>query len=352
MKKIIIIVIAVAVLSLIAWRLVSNQEKINAKKDISTDLPYVSVEVSPVEKMSLSDSLQLLGSLDAYSEINITAQSSGIITALNAELGQSKSKGNIIATIDNKLKQLAVQTARISVAKLKKDLERYENLYEGGTVTEQQLNEAQNLYDNAEIQLEQAEKQLADATITSPINGVITKKSVEQGEYINMGSPVATIIDVSKLKVKLNVSETNVYLLKLGDKAFITTDVYPGATFEGNISFISPKGDESHNYPVEIEIANNKEYPLKAGTFVSVMIDLPPRAEALYIPREALQGSVTDAAVYIAENDKAVLRNIVAGSGNDKYIQVISGLKVGEKIIITGQVNLTDGKAIKITNSK
>jgi membrane fusion protein, multidrug efflux system len=352
MKRIIIIAFALAVLVLIIFRLVGNHEKVNANKNVSTDLSYVSVDVSPVKKMSLSDSLQLVGSLEAYSEIIIATQSSGIITSLNAELGRKKSKGDIIATIDDKLKQLAVQTAKISVTKLKKDLERYENLYKGGTVTEQQLNDAQNSYDNAVIQLEQAEKQLTDATIISPINGIITKKLVEQGEYINIGSPIATIIDVSKLKVKLNVSETNVYLLKIGDKAVITADVYPGVAFEGNISFISPKGDETHNYPVELEIVNNTKYPLKSGTFVNVLIGLPSNAEALYIPRESLQGSIEEAKVYVAENGKAVLRNIIASSGSDKYIQVISGLKDGENVITAGQINLSDGKAIKIINNK
>ena len=177
MKKIIIIVIALAVLVFIVFRLTINYKKINANKDVSTDLAYVSVNVSPVSKISISDSLQLTGYMEAYSEIDIAAEAPGIITSLNTSLGQEKSKGSIIATIDDKLKKLAVQTASISVAKLKKDLERYNNLYTGGTVTEQQLNEAQNLYDNAEIQLEQAEKQLSDVTIKSPISGVITKKN-------------------------------------------------------------------------------------------------------------------------------------------------------------------------------
>ena len=288
--------------------------------------------------------------MEAYSEIDIAAEAQGIITSLNAALGQEKSKGSIIATIDDKLKKLAVQTASISIAKLKKDLERYNNLYKGGTVTEQQLNEAQNLYDNAKIQFEQAEKQLSDATIKSPISGVIIKKQVEEGEYINIGNPIATIVDISKLKIKLNVSEANIYQLKLNDKAIITTDVYPGVAFEGNISFISSQGDDSHNYPVEIVIPNNSKYPLKSGTFANVMIKLPVAAEALYIPRESLLGSITEASVYVAENNKAILKKIVVGNGNDKYIKAISGLKEGEKVIVNGQINLSDNKAIKIVN--
>ncbi len=350
MKRTIIIIIALVVLALIVFRLSTNYKKINANKNVSTDLAYVSVNVFPVSKMSINNSLQLTGYMEAYSEIDIAAEAQGTITSLNAELGQEKSKGSIIATIDDKLKKLAVQTASISIAKLKKDLERYNNLYKGGTVTEQQLNEAQNLYDNAEVQFEQAEKQLSDATIKSPISGVIIKKQVEEGEYINIGNPIATIVDISKLKIKLNVSEANIYQLKLNDKAIITTDIYPGVVFEGNISFISSQGDDSHNYPVEIVIPNNLKHPLKSGTFANVMIKLPVAAEALYIPRESLLGSITEASVYVAENNKAILKKIVVGNGNDKYIKAISGLKEGEKVIVNGQINLSDNKAIKIVN--
>lgn len=350
MKKIIIILVAFTLLALIIFRLSTNYKKVNASKEVSTDLPYVSVNVSPVLKMSINDSLHLTGYMQAYSEIDIAAEAQGTITSLNAALGQEKSKGSIIATIDDKLKKLAVQTATISIAKLKKDLERYNNLYKGGTATEQQLNDAQNLYDNAEIQLEQAEKQLSDATIKSPISGVITKKQVEEGEYINIGSPVVTIVDISRLRIKLNVSEANVYQLKLNDKATITADVYPGVTFEGNISFISSQGDDSHNYPVEIVIQNNSKYPLKSGTFANVMIKLPVAAEAAYIPRESLLGSITDAEVYVAENNKAILKKITVGRGNDKYIKVISGLNEGDKVIVNGQINLSENKAIKIVN--
>lgn len=347
MKKIIIIVIALSVLTLIVIRLSHNYQKINANKDVSTDLAYVSVNVTPVSKMSIKSSLTLTGYTEAFSEIDIASEAQGIITSLEAELGQQKSKGSIIATIDDKLKRLAVHKAQNLKVKFEKDLERNKNLFNGGSLTEQQLDDAQNLYDDAVIQLEQAEKELANATIKSPINGIVTRKQIEEGEYINIGSPIATIVDISKLKIKLNVSEVNVYQLKHGDIAIISTDVYPGISFEGNISFISSQGDDSHNYPVEIVIPNNTKYPLKAGTFTNVMIKLPVEREALYIPRESLLGSITDAEVYVAENNKAIRKKIIVGNGNDKYIKVISGLIEGENVIVNGQINLSDNKAIK-----
>lgn len=348
MKKFVTIAVVVCLLGLIVWRLASNHEKIESTKNIKTDLSYVTVNVSKVQKMTLSDSLKLIGYLDAYSEVDVAAEASGVITTMDVNPGDVKSKGSVIATIDDKLKQLAVSKAKIDLDKLTKNLERYKNLYKGGTITEQQLDDAQTQYDGAELQLEQAEKQLADATIEAPITGIVSRKMYEKGEFVNMGSPLVTMVDISRFKIKLNVSETNVYRLKAGDEAVISTDVYPGVKFEGKVSFISPKGDETHNYPVEIEISNSKENPLKSGTFANVLIQLPVRAEALCIPRQALLGSVNDAKVYVAENGKASQRTITVREGNDQFVEVVSGLQENELVVVNGLINLADGKEIKI----
>lgn len=347
-KNIILFTVITAILALIVVRLISNHDQIEARKTEKTDLSYVTVSVSPVTKMKLDNSLRLVGYMDAWAEVNVPAEAGGRLTLVDAEPGQVKQQGSVIATTDDQLKQLAVRQAQLSVDKLEKDLVRSKNLFNGGTLTEQQLEQARNSYDEAVIRLEQARKQLSDATVRAPLSGTITKKYVEQGEYINTGSSVVTMVDISRLRIKMNVSESDVYLLKRGDKAIITTDVYPGVSFEGTISFISSKGDEAHNYPVEIVIFNNTIHPLKSGTFAKVEIRFPATVPALYIPREALQGSINDAKVYVAGNGKALLKNIVVTDATDQYLRVISGLDEGEQVIVTGQVNLSDGKSIKI----
>jgi len=350
-KKTIVLIVSLILVGLIIMQLSANRKKIVANKNVSTDLTYVSVSVAPVKQMALNDTLSLVGNLDVASEVIISAEAAGKITSLNVELGQMKSKGSVIAQIDDKLKKIAVQKAAIDVEKRKKDLERVKNLVKGGSYTEQQLDDSQNLYDVAVNALEQAQKQLADTKIICPERGIVTKKSVQVGEYVNLAAPIATIVDVSKFKIKLNVSETDAYLLKLGDKAQVTSDVYPGITFQGKISFVSPKGDGSHNYPVEIEIVNNSKYPLKSGTFVNAEIPLPKMRESLYIPREALQGSINDAQVYVAQNGKAFLKNIVVDKGintNNNFINIVSGLNVNDQVITKGQLNLANGKSIRI----
>ena len=351
MKKIIIITVVVLLVGLMFFRLKNNHDKINEKKEVSTDLNYFNVTAERVKLMNIDQTLSLVGSLTAYSEVEVSSEIQGTVTSVQVELGQQVLNNTVIATIDDRIAKMNANSAKIDLDKKQKDYERYKNLFAGGTATEQELDNARVAHENAVIALEQAQKELSDATIVSSSQGIITEKHIEKGMYVNIGSPIVSMVDISKLKVKLNVSETNIYQLKVGDNAKITTTIYPGVTFNGSISFISPKGDDSHNYPVEIIIPNSIENPLKAGTFVKVEIDLPSKGNGLYIPREALQGSIADAEVYIAKGDKALIHPITIGNSNNDFLEVTSGLSEGDLVITSGFVNLENGKAIRVMDN-
>ena len=351
MKKTIIWAIVVIVVVLAAFRLISNRNRIVSQNENLT-ADFVTVSIANVEKKASSFTLNLTGTLYPYKELDIPAETPGKITSLNYELGQYFPKGGVIATIDDKIKKLTYESAKIDADRLKKDFERAENLYKGGTSSEQEYELARTSYETAKNKFDEAEKQLSYTKITAPIAGTITKKIVEEGKYVKEGDPVASIVDVSRLRVKVNVSESNVYYLHTGDRVKITTDIYPGIVFKGKISFVSPRGDETHNYPVEVEIVNSSKNPLKAGTFVNVEVEIGSSSTALYIPREALQGSIKDAKVYVASNGKALLKNIVIGRGGNESLEVVSGLTENDKVIVSGQVNLTDNKPIKIIENK
>ena len=350
MKKIISIIVIVLIVVVAAIRLFSVREgNITQSMDLSNN--NVTVTVANVDQKSSSFTLNFTGTLYPNKELDLPAETSGKITAINFQLGQYFKQGDVIATIDDKIKKLTYESAKIEAERLKKDLDRTENLFKGGTSSEQELDKARSSYETANNKYEEAERQLSYTKITAPISGTITKKIVEIGTYVNTGNPIASIVDISRLKVKINVSESNVYYLRIGDRVKITTDIYNGATFEGKISFVSPRGDESHNYPVEIEIANSAKNPLKAGTFVNVEVCIDSSNKGLYIPREALQGSIKDAKVYVAENGKALLKEIIIGRESNESLEVVSGLNQNDKVIVSGQVNLTNNKPIKIINN-
>jgi RND family efflux transporter MFP subunit len=350
MKKRIIGIATIALLVIGAGFLLKrSHEKINAGKAnlISSDIV---VSVAEVGETSTGTALTLTGTMAPFTEVVVSAQAAGQITGLNVELGQHKGKGAVLATIDNKQKVLALQSAQINLDKQKRDLARYENLFQGGTITQQQMDDARTAYNSAQIQLEVAKKNLIDATVKAPIDGTVIEKSAENGAFVNIGSPIARLVNISKLKIRMNVSEANVYKLSIGDKASISTEAFPGKTFSGSISYIASKGDDSHNYPVEVQIANNGK--LKAGTFADVYINLPGKGNALCIPRAALLGSSRDAKVYVVTDGKAQTRAITVSGGNENVLFVTGGLAKGEQVVTAGQINLIDGMAVKIAPNK
>jgi RND family efflux transporter MFP subunit len=267
------------------------------------------------------------------------------------DLGDVVRKGQVIGRIDNQLQQLAVRNAEGQLADARQNVERYQNLFEGGAATQAQLDQYRLAFENATNQLAQARKQLANAVVTAPISGQISQKAVEAGAFLNLGAAIVTIVDVSRLKVQLNVAENDVYALKPGDPVNITATVFPGVSYPGKITFISPAGDAAHNYPVEVAFANQANFQLKAGTYVDVAFNRKSQASSLQIPREALVGSVKNAQVYVVNDDNtARLRRVTIGADNGDHLEVLEGLKEGERVVTTGQINLTDSTRVNIIN--
>lgn len=348
MKRKLIVIGSIALIGiLIGVRLVANKSKIDAKNKMpeSKDLT-IPVTVATVEEASTDQQLIRTGSLIPYKQAEIMSATAGKVISVKYELGSFVSKGTTVVSIDSRLKNLSLQATELNINKLKKDTERYTKLLAGNAATEVQLNDTKYNYESALNQAEQIKQQIQDAGVQAPISGRIVKKSIEPGEFVNAGASLGTILDVSRLKVQVNIGETDVYKLKEGQHAVVTTDVIPGKPFDGVITYIAPQGDESHNYPVEITIQNGSN--LKAGTFVSVSFSQKTSQAALQIPRSSLVESIRNPYVYVVENKVVKQRKIEVGREFGDKIEVLSGLNAGEKVVTTGQINLSEGAAIQI----
>jgi len=350
MKRIIGIIVIALIVILSVFKLVSNRNKITTQSE-NLFSNEVSVTVADVSQRDISPALNVTGTVYPVKELDIPAETSGKLKTLNYTIGQNVKAGNVIANIDDELKKLSYESAKIDAEKAEKDYNRLKNLLSGGTTSQQEFDNAKFTYDTAKNKVADAAQQLSYTKITTPISGTISKKLVEVGTYVNAGTAVASVVDISKLKVKANLSESSAYSVSVGNKVQITSDIYPGVVFVGKVSFVSSRGDDAHNYPVEIELSNTGKNQLKGGTFVNITFEIGTNTMGLSIPREALQGSVKEAKVYVAENGKAHLKKIVIGREGSSYLEVLSGLSENEKVVISGQVNLTDNKAIKIINN-
>jgi len=355
MKIVKIIIPFILILGLGMWifsTLKANKEVINEKAQLEEEVvTEVPVRVALVERLAIDNSLNLTGNFKARKELNIIAEAQGGISGLTIEEGQQISKGQIVAKIDDTSIQSQLATAKSSLEKAKKDVERYERLVKAGAVSQLQYEDVKLNMESAKTNVTAIEQQLKYTIVRSPMTGTVQEVKVEQGSFATPGTPIATILDVSRLKMVIKVPEIEIIKIKKGQKVEILTEVYPDHIFSGKVSLISVQADEGRKYDVEIELINNKQYPLKAGMYGTVKIEPSKEVEyALFIPRKSLEGSVKNPQVYVIEGAKVVLRDVAVGEIVEDQVEIKKGLEAGEKVVVTGQINLENGKRVKVIN--
>ena len=347
MTRIKLLIVSLVLLLVIVGALFYNKSRM-AAKSTSDVLKSIPVSVAAAGKMKLADAQSFTGTVNANNDVLIVSETEGRVTAVFANVGDYKPAGATLIKVDDELKKAAFATAEVSYEKTKKDFERFESLHGQHAVTDQQYENARLAYKAAEAQYITARKQYNDTKITTPIAGVVTSRLVDVGTMVQSKMTVANVVDISKLKVKLNVAEQDAFRLSVGDKVAITTSVYPGVSFNGRIETISAKSDEAHTYPVEISLMNSKAHPLKAGMFARVSFGDLSNKEVLSIPREALVGSFKSPQVFVIEKGIAHLRDIVVSAAVGTRLEVLSGLQEGDTVVVIGQNNLKDNIPVTI----
>jgi RND family efflux transporter MFP subunit len=345
--KLIVFLGMIGILILIIAVLINNKAK-SSKVAKSSEFVTYPVNVVQVSKENVQEQLSLTGTINAFSDVTIISETSGKVVEVNAEVGDYKNAGSVIVKVDDEIKKANFQLAEVNYNKAKKDLDRFKKLASNNSVSDQQLEGIQLAFQSAEAQYIIAKKQYNDTRITTPISGVVTSRPVELGTMINNNMAVANVANISQLKVRINLSESDAFKVKVGDTVGVVTDVYPEHKFNGKIKYISDKCDDVHTYPVEVIINNDKKFPLKAGMFGRIYFTSKFDGYSVTIPREALVGSSRDSKVYVVNNGIANIRDIEVGLEFGTKLQVLSGLSEGETVIVSGQSNLKDGYKVTV----
>jgi RND family efflux transporter MFP subunit len=161
---------------------------------------------------------------------------------------------------------------------------------------------------------------------------------------------IASIINIGNLKASVFVEQSKVYQLKMGQVGVLASTFFPDKNFTGKIIFISPKADANHNYQVDLLLSNTKGVSLKAGTDMLVSFNTSKKASVLQIPKTALVLDRAEPFVYVLEQGKAVGKTIKKGAILYDKVEVLSGLKEGEKVITNGQINIKEGSKVAVLN--
>jgi membrane fusion protein (multidrug efflux system) len=351
MKKIIIVaVVIIASLGLITFTLINNKKENEAKTAIVAEKnASVSVKVATVKTEEVSLDFVANGNFAPLQELSFSAEKPGRVVRVIVDEGDRVRIGQTLAIVRSEQITADLQTAQASYQNALTDYSRFENAYKTGGVTKQQLDQAKLSLVTSKSRLQQAKINIGDTNIKATINGIVNKKYVEPGSVLGAGTPLFDIVNVSKLKLKVNVNENQVAGLKLGNLISVTASVYPDAQFSGKITFIAPKSDASLNFPVEIEITNTASNDLKAGMYGTASFTASKQKQSLMVvPRNAFVGSVSSNEIFVIENGTAKLKTVTAGRILGDKVEVLNGLSDGEIVIVTGQINLQDGSKVDI----
>jgi len=350
-KNITIVLIIIAALASIGFVLTKNKAENKAKTDIVAEKnASVSVKTTQVQTQEVSLDFLANGNFEPIQELTFSAEKSGKVISVLVKEGDYVNVGQTLVIVRSDVINVNAQTAKAAYDNAKSDYDRYENAFKSGGVTKQQLDQAKLALTNAGNSLKQANINVGDTKVKAPIKGFINKKYIEPGSILT-GMPATAmfdIVNVSKLKLKVTVNESQVASLKLGNTINVTSSVFPDKTFAGKITFIAAKADESLNFPVELEIENSGDKSLKAGMYGTANFGSKQKQQLKVVPRNALVGSVSSNEVFVVENGIAKLKKVTSGRILGDLVEIVDGLSDGDTVIVTGQINLQDGNAVEI----
>lgn len=339
-------IIIIGALSVAAYlKLGENKEKITAQANLAaqttTDIP---VTTAVVTNQTLNGNFDITGAFQPYKQVSVISDVQGKVTSLKVNNGDFVSEGSTILTVDNELINNELNVSQLNLKKAENDLSRLRNLLGEGGVTQQQIDDAQIQIENLKSRIVAGEKQLRTSTVKAPISGTVSGKRIERGSFIAPGTPIFEIVNVQRLKMTVSLNEGQVATVRKGQKVKVLSDLYPNKTFYGTVSFIDIKSDASKRFPVEIEIANDGQ--LKAGMSGKAYFESGRSTTVMAIPRESFVGSLRDAKVFVVENNIAKLKSVKLGEIFGEQVEVLGGLKVGDVVVNSGQINLQDGSKI------
>lgn len=329
----------------------------------------VSFETAKVEKLNISTSITATGTIEPVTSVTVGTQVSGIVSKLYVDYNSEVKKGQIIAELDktNLISELNTAKANLSSAQSTMNYEfanynRYKTLYDKGLVSADDYENAKLSYDKARQSVassresvQKAQTNLGYATITSPIDGVVLSKSVEEGQTVaaSFNTPELFTIaqDLTDMRVIADIDEADIGGVKEGQRVTFTVDAFPDDSFEGEVTQVRQQATTESNvvtYEVVIS-APNKDMKLKPGLTANVTIYTLERNSVMAVPSKALRFTPNEAflskgqqiedcegdhKIWTKEGDTFKAHKVEIGTTNGILTEITNGISEGTEVLV------------------
>ena len=347
MKKIINILILIALLVLIGLKLKGNKAIVkNRIYQYDKEKP-IKVFTQKIALEAVNANAQFTGTFEANNEVKVNADIQGKIVKYYVDEGAKVHKGQALVKLDASLLYTSLEQVNVQIETLEKDLARYQVLADADAIPGVKLEKVQQGIKTAKTQRQAIQTKIAKTTIKAPFSGIVTMKFQEVGAFAAPGVPLVLLSNLSDLKFTINVPEHQLNLFKKGQTYSIKADNFPNLDLKGKVIRVGSKGNMSNNFPVQFAI-KNKDGKLKSKMFGKVALkgENKDAVKAIVIPAKAIVGSELEPKLYLIKNGKAVLTKVTVGKRFGNKAVITSGVNEGDTIVISGFINLFDGANI------
>jgi RND family efflux transporter MFP subunit len=328
-------------------------------------MPPTSVETEPVRSMQFHNQITLVGRTEARAQSQIVSEVTGRVIRIDAEEGNAIRRGEVVVSIDPRsvqysveAKRAEVEQARIQAELEEKDLTRSENLFEQGVISDDQFDEDKalstrtiQLYHQKLAELKQLELDLENCRIRAPFDGYTVRKRIDVGEWVNPGTPVYELVDLTTVKVVVDLPEKYFGHVEPGSEVTITVSGDEMSNFSSKVTGIAPNASqETHTFPVIVTMSNSKG-DLGGGMLVRVTLSLDEVFTSLSVSKDAIIRQGTQTMVYtIAEGKAAPIPVQTSSTEGDRIAVQGRGLTEGMPVVVRGNERIFPGSPVQVIN--
>lgn len=346
-----LVLVGMLVIIVVLFMTISKKkESIAADKAaaVSKERPPVNSVVYPLELSAIRDRINLPGTIEPWTSLELLARIDGFITEVLVEEGDEVEKGQILALIDDDDYSIALQRATAAYTLANANYERDKKVYAKGVIPEAQLDATKTAMLTAKADLDDAKLRLSRCTIKAPINGIIRRLDAEEGLLLSIADPVAQILKIDKVKAIIGIPESDVSAVRDLEEIDVTIQALDNRIITAKKHFLSSSPQTTARlYTMELEI-DNRSRDILPGMFVRADIVKQKISETITIPFYSVITRNDEQFVFIEKDGVAHKRDIKLGIMEDWMVQITSGLRVGERLVIEGHRDIENGQQVKV----
>lgn len=306
----------------------------------------VAVSTSIVQTLPMIRSVNALGTGISNQSITLVSPTSDFVTELNIREGKAAKKGEVIARLHDVEERARVTELEGILEEQKRQLARLKNLATTQATAQSLLDEQQTKVNTTLAQLDIASAQLAEMTISAPFDGYLGLRQISEGAYITAGTVITTLDDLNTLKVAFSVAEHYLADISVGMPLTVTNAAYGDINFSGNVSAVDTRLDPVTRTITVHGALPNADLKLRPGMLLNVKLELDKR-QAMQISEKALVPQQQKQFVYkVDAQSKVTLVEVITGQRIPGWVEILSGLKEGDEVVVEGIQKLRNGISI------